>query len=160
LPVLAFATVFAIESTSCLGADRTSAPLQQIAESIFGCGVGLHWELIHHLIRKTGHFMGYGLFCLICFRGFWIEFQGASSRLRRQLQAQGLAVAATFIVASADEFHQSFLSNRCGQLSDVVLDTFGGVALGLMLFLVMKGRRLARERATSHSQPGCAEAAI
>jgi len=160
LPVIAFAMVFALESTSYLGADRTSAPLQRIAESIFGYSVGLHWELIHHIIRKTGHFMGYGVFCLICFRGFWIELQGASSRLRRQLRAQGLAVVTTFLVASADEIHQSFLPNRCGQFSDVLLDTCGGVALGLMLCLAMEGRRLARERASRRGEPVCAEAAI
>jgi VanZ family protein len=162
LPVLACAMVFAVESTSYLGADRTSAPLQRVAEAIFGYGVGLHWELIHHLIRKTGHFMGYGVFCLVCFRGFWIELQGAASRLSRQLRAHGLAILATFLVASADEFHQSFLPNRCGQFSDVLLDTCGGVALGLVLFLVMQtaeGRRHAQARDTCRPEPACAEAA-
>jgi VanZ family protein len=152
--------LFAVESTSYLGADRTSAPLQRIAEAIFGYGVGLHWELIHHLIRKTGHFMGYGVFCLVCFRGFWIELQGTASRLSRQLRAHGLAILTTFAVAGADEFHQSFLPNRCGQLSDVLLDTCGGVALGLVLFLVMQtaeGRRLARERANCLREAACAE---
>jgi len=160
LPVLACTMLFAVESTSYLGADRTSAPLQRIAEAIFGYGVGLHWELIHHLIRKTGHFMGYGVFCLVCFRGFWIELQGTASRLSRQLRAHGLAILTTFAVAGADEFHQSFLPNRCGQLSDVLLDTCGGVALGLVLFLVMQtaeGRRLARERANCLREAACAE---
>lgn len=162
LPVLACAMVFAVESTSYLGADRTSAPLQRIAEAIFGYGVGVHWEFIHHFIRKTGHFMGYGLFCLVCFRGFWIELQGRASRLSRQLRAHGLAILATFAVAGADEFHQSFLPNRCGQFSDVVLDTCGGVALGLVLFLVMQAadwRRQARERSSYHREPSCAQAA-
>jgi VanZ family protein len=162
LPVLTFAMVFAVESTSYFGADRTSAPLQRVAEAIFGYGVGLHWEVIHHLIRKTGHFMGYGIFCLICFRGFWIELQGAVSRLTRQLRAYGLAVLVTFLVASADEFHQSFLPNRTGQFSDVLLDTCGGMVLGLMLFLAMQAaedRRQAREHATCSRHADCAEAA-
>lgn len=162
LPVLAFAMVFVAESTSYFGADRTSAPLQRVAEAIFGYGVGLHWELIHHLIRKTGHFMGYGIFCLICFRGFWIELQGAASRLFRQLRAHGLAILVTFLVASADEIHQSFLPNRTGQFSDVLLDTCGGVALGLMLFLAMQAvesRRQAQEHATCSRHAGCSEAA-
>jgi len=163
LPVLAFSMVFAVESTSCFGADRTSAPMQRIAEAIFGYGVGLHWELIHQLIRKTGHFMGYGVFSLVCFRAFWIELRGASSRLRRQLRAHGLAILATFLVASADEIHQSFLPNRCGQFSDVLLDTCGGVVLGLVLFVAMQtaeGWRMARERASDRSEPVCAEAAV
>lgn len=162
LPVLAFTMVFAVESTLYLGADRTSAPLQRIAEAIFGYGVGLHWEAIHHLIRKTGHFMGYGVFCLVCFRGFWIELQGVASRLSRQLRAHGLAILTTFLVAGADELHQSFLPNRTGQFSDVLLDTCGGLALGLVLFLLMQvadARWQARANGAGRHDPDCAEAA-
>jgi VanZ family protein len=106
--------------------------------------------------------MGYGVFCLVCFRGFWIELQSAASRLLRRLRAHGLAILATFLVASADEFHQSFLPNRTGQFSDVLLDTCGGVALGLMLFMAMQAVeacRLARERANGRRAPACADAA-
>jgi VanZ family protein len=152
-----------VESTSYFGTDRTSVPLQRLAEAIFGYGVGLHWELIHHLIRKAGHFMGYGLFCLACFHGFWIELQDAASRLARQLRAHGMALLVTFLVASADEIHQRFVPNRTGQFSDVLLDTCGGVALGLALFLAMQateGRRRARAEATVRCLPACAEAAI
>ena len=162
LPVLAFAMIFAVESTSYFGADHTSAPLQRIAEAIFGYGVGLHWAVIHQIIRKAGHFMGYGVFCLVCFRGFRIEFRGIASRLTRQLRAHGLAILTTFLVASADEIHQSFLPNRCGQFSDVLLDTCGGVALGLALFLAMQAVeafRQARNKAALARETACAEAA-
>ena len=161
LPVLVCAMVFAVESTSSFGGDRTSVPLQRAAEAIFGYGVGLHWELIHLFIRKTGHFVGYGVFCLVCFRGFWIELQGVASRLSRQLRAHGMAIAVTFLVASADEIHQCFLPNRCGQFSDVLLDTCGGVALGLVVFVAMQlaeSRRQARRSAGCSREPGCAAA--
>ena len=65
------------------------------------------------------------------------------------MRAHGLAILATFLVASADEFHQSFLPNRTGQFSDVLLDTCGAVALCLVLFLAMQAvewRRQARAR--------------
>jgi VanZ family protein len=162
LPVLACASVFAIESTSYFGADHTSAPLQRVAEAICGYDISVHWNLIHHIIRKTGHFMGYGLFSAVCFRGFWITFLGAASRLQRQLRAHGLATLATFLVASADEIHQSFVPNRSGQFSDVLLDTCGAVALGLVLFLVMQlveGRRRARFNASGRIAPACVKAA-
>jgi VanZ family protein len=118
--------------------------------------------LIHHLIRKTGHFLGYGIFSLVCFRAFWLSFQSAASRLRRQMQAHGLAILATFLVASADEFHQSFLSNRTGQFSDVLLDTCGAVVLCLALFLVMQAAESgwqARSRPSRRRKPACTEAA-
>jgi VanZ family protein len=150
LPVLACAMVFALESTPYFGADRTSEPLQRVAEAIFGYGVGLHWDLIHFLIRKTGHFLGYGMFSLVCFRGFWITLQRPASNLLKKLRAHGLAILVTFLVANADELHQSFLPNRTGSFSDVLLDTCGAVVLGLVLFLMMlaaERRGLARERA-------------
>lgn len=152
LPVLAFSMVFAVESTPYLGADRTSAPLQRIVEAIFGYDVCAHWDLIHGIIRKGGHFLGYGLFSLVCFRAFRIELRGMASRLTRKLRSHGLALLATFLVASADEYHQSFLPNRSGQFSDVVLDCCGAVVLGLALFLVMKA---AESRRSARRKAGC-----
>src|ERR1035438_1187105 len=92
LPVMAFAMVFAVESTPYLGSDHTSAPLKRIVEAILGYDVCVHWDMIHHFIRKTGHFMGYGVFSLICFRGFWITLQNTALQLPRQLRAHGLAI--------------------------------------------------------------------
>ncbi|MGB9406062.1 MAG: VanZ family protein [Terracidiphilus sp.] len=142
--------IFAVESTPYFGADRTSAPLQRVVEAIFGYDACAHWDLIHFFIRKTGHFMGYGMFSVVCFRAFWITLQEAASRLMRQLRAHGLAILATLLVASADEFHQSFLPNRAGQFSDVLLDTCGGVALCFALFLVMQAAAWRRRALVSH----------
>jgi VanZ family protein len=145
-----------------LGADRTSAPLRRLAEAIFGYDACVHWNLIHHLVRKTGHFMGYGVFSLICFRSLWISFQTPASRLQRQMRAHGLAILSTFLVAAADEIHQSLLPNRNGQFSDVLLDTCGAVALALVLFMAMQVaeyRRQARERSNCHPEPASVEAA-
>jgi VanZ family protein len=150
LPVLAFSMVFAVESTTYFGGDRTSEPLQRVVEAIFGYDVCVHWDLIHFLIRKTGHFMGYGMFSLICFRAFWIELREVASRLSRRLGAHGLAIVATFLVASADEFHQSFLPNRSGAFSDVLLDCCGAAMMGLALFVTMqvvKSRKQAHIKA-------------
>lgn len=161
LPVIAFAMLFAAESTSFFGPDHTDEPLRRIAESIFGYGVGIHWNLIHYLIRKTGHFMAYGMFSLACFHGFWLTLRPLASRLLRRLRAHGLAILVTFLVGSADEFHQIFVPNRYGSFSDVMIDTCGAVALGLALFLAMQvaeNRKQARERASCR-KPACVEAA-
>ena len=112
--------------------------------------MGLHWGLIHHLIRKTGHFLGYGIFSLVCFRGFWTISEHATLQITRRFRAHGLAILATFLAACADEFHQSFLPNRNGSFNDVLLDTCGAVGVGLALWLVMQAvewRRLRPERA-------------
>lgn len=137
LPVLAFSMLLAIESTPYLGWDHTNAPLRRIAELLCGSAVDSHWNLIHHYIRKTGHFLGYGIFSLIVFRGVWFALRSSLSRRVRQLCAHGLAIAVCFLAAGTDEWHQSFLPNRTGQFSDVLLDTCGAVVLGVALFLVM-----------------------
>ena len=158
LPVLACAMVFAIESTPYLGADRTSAPLRRLAEMICGYGVDSHWILIHHIIRKTGHFLGYGIFSLACFRSFWMTWQNVA-RPMRQLLAYGFAILATFLVAGADELHQSFLPNRTGQFSDVLLDCCGAATLCFVLFLGMQaveGLKKARARTSSNLEPAYA----
>jgi VanZ family protein len=116
---------------------------------LFGNGVDAHWASIHHLIRKTGHFMGYGSFSLVCFRAVWITLKGAALHLPRQLRAHGLAILATFLIAGMDEFHQSFLPNRTGQFSDVLLDCCGAIVLCFVLFVGMQiteGRKQARAK--------------
>jgi VanZ family protein len=138
LPVLAFSLVFAVESTSYLGAEHTSGPLRRVTEALFGYDACANWNAIHILIRKTGHFIGYGLFSLVCFRSFWIALGSVTSRMQRLVRANGLALATTFLVAGADEFHQSFVPNRTGLFSDVLLDTCGGAALCFVLFLTME----------------------
>lgn len=158
--MLACLSLLAIESTPYLGSDHTSAPLRRIAEALFGYDACVHWNLIHHIVRKTGHFVGYGFFSLVCFRGCWMTFQGISSRILRQMRAHGLAILATFLAASADEFLQSFLPNRTGQFSDVLLDTGGAVAICLVVFLAMQAVEARKQaRRPGRLKLACAEAA-
>ena len=74
-----------------------------------------------------------------------------------------MAILATFVVACADEIHQSFLPNRIGAFSDVLLDTCGAAAMGLALFLAMQAaERLKRVRARAgrHRELACIDAAV
>jgi VanZ family protein len=152
--------LFAAGSTSLFGPEHTDAPLRHAAEAVFGYDVGAHWERIHYLIRKTGHFMAYGMFSLICFHGFWIALKPSASRQLRKLRAHGLAILVTFLVGGADEFHQSFVPNRFGSFRDVLIDTCGAVMMGLVLFLAMRtmeNRKQAREQPSCRNT-ACAEA--
>jgi VanZ family protein len=156
LPVLACLLLLAVESTPYLGADHTSAPLRRIAESLFGYDACVHWNPIHCLIRKTGHFLGFAFFSLACFHPFWMAFQGTASPRLRQLRAHGLAILAAFLAASADELHQCFLPNRTGLFSDVLLDTCGAAAMCFLLFLAMQAvewGRQARLRPSRETNP-------
>jgi VanZ family protein len=137
IPVLLCACVFAVESTANFGTDHTYGPLHAAYQAVTGESSYANWSYVHHIIRKIGHFSGYGILSLVCFRGFWLTLRKTAPRLRRVLGSHGLAIAATFLVACADEIHQTFLPNRTGTFSDVVLDTSGAATMQLALFLIL-----------------------
>jgi VanZ family protein len=52
-----------------------------------------------------------------------------------------IAILGTALVASLDEWHQSFIPSRTGRWQDVVLDTCAGIAAQLLIFLWWMWRR-------------------
>lgn len=133
LPVVLLLGLFCVESTAMVGADHTSGRLHAFAHAIAGRHAQLdgNWPMIHHLIRKMGHFFGYGMLSLAWLRALLLSLRpgGSWTRLDGAWRAQIVAIAATFAVAGLDELHQSFLPNRTGRFSDVLLDTAGALAL-------------------------------
>ena len=132
-PVALGVCVIAIESTPEFGADRTSGPLRWLFESIFGPVSTVHWDTIHHLIRKTGHFTGYGLLGLAWLRAWWLTLPRSMF-----LVDALLALLGTAMTASSDEFHQTFLPNRTGTPWDVLLDCSGALTMQLLVYVFMR----------------------
>jgi|SRR5580700_3719873 VanZ family protein len=142
LPVFLAICVIVLESTEMMGADHTTGPLRHIWEWIFGRLSDETWEFTHHLIRKSGHFVGYGLVGLAWLRAWWMTLPKS-----RFLHDALLALLGTALVASADEFHQTFLPNRTGSPWDVLLDCCGAIVLQTMVYVFMRVRapkKLAR----------------
>jgi VanZ family protein len=132
-PVLAGICVIALESTSYLGSDHTAGPLRWMWEHLFGRVPDQNWDIVHHYIRKTGHFIGYGTMGVLWLRAWRMSLPRAGLLLDAVL-----ALIGTAIVASTDEFHQSFLANRTGIPSDVLLDCFGASVLLLLAYLALR----------------------
>jgi VanZ family protein len=139
LPVLIGIGLIASESTTSLGADHTSGPLRLLFQALFGHVTDARWESIHFFIRKSGHFVGYGLLGLI-----WLRAWRMTARELRFLSYACLALLCTGMVACCDELHQSFLPNRGASVNDVLLDCGGVLALEIMLYAFM--RVFLRER--------------
>jgi VanZ family protein len=142
LPVLFSIGVIAVESTAWFGSDNTSHPLRVIFEALFGRVSDARWEAIHHLARKSGHFVGYGLIGLAWLRAWWMTLPRSHF-----LPDALLALLGTALVASWDEWHQTYLPNRTGTPWDVLLDCSGAITLQLIVYLYMRGfrpKRLAR----------------
>ena len=142
LPVAIGIGVIVLESTELLGSDHTSHPLRWLWEAIFGPVANARWDEIHHLIRKSGHFFGYGALGMVWLRAWWMTLPHS-----RFVQDALLALLGTALVASADEWHQTFLPNRTGSPWDVLLDCCGAIALQLLVYVFMRifrPKRLAR----------------
>jgi VanZ family protein len=133
LPVLVGLCLIAMESTEAFGSDHTSGPLRAIFQGIFGTVGDANWQFIHHLIRKSGHFIGYGLLGLAWLRAWWMTSPDPAF-----FKAAALALLGTAMTASADEYHQSFLPNRTSSVWDVLLDCTGAFVLQLVVYLLMR----------------------
>ena len=104
---------------------------------------------VQFFVRKTAHFSEYALLALLLWRArrrpAWADPRPWSWR-----EARFILVAAALFAAS-DEFHQSFVPGREGQVTDVLLDTLG--AAGGMA-VAWAGVTLRRRQRLPSSQPG------
>ncbi len=137
LPVVIGIGVIMMESTELLGADHTTGPLRWFWESIFGIVSNAHWDVIHHFLRKSGHFFGYGALGLV-----WLRAWRMTLPHSRFYQNAFLALLGTALVASCDEWHQCYLPNRTGSAWDVLLDCCGAITLLSVVYLSMRIRML------------------
>lgn len=133
LPVLVGILVICVETSTDFGADHTSRPLRWLWEHLFGPVSPRAWGLIHHYIRKTGHFLGYGLIALAWLHAWWMTFPRW-----RFFHCVWMALTFTALMAAADELHQSFEPNRTGMLRDVLLDCCGALVLQCAAWLALR----------------------
>jgi VanZ family protein len=142
LPVALGVGVIALESTTLFSAQETSGPLRALFQALFGPVSNQDWAQIHFFVRKSGHFLGFGLLGLVWLRAWWMTLP-RSVFLTDTL----LALLGTAMTASADELHQAFLPGRTGTPWDVLIDCSGAIALQLVVYVCMRifrPKRLAR----------------
>jgi VanZ family protein len=124
--------VIAIESTDWLSAHHTSQILYPLLHFLFGLDPD-RFETWHFFIRKGDHVFGYGLLSILLFRA-WRETLPEKTGARWTWRWAGIAVFGTALVASLDEWHQSYIPSRTGTVHDVILDTCAGIAAQILLF--------------------------
>ena len=89
-------------------------------------------------VRKGAHFFVYlVLGILIC--NFLLEYIEISRKLKL------ISIFSSFIYACSDEIHQLMVPGRSGQVSDVVLDTFGA-SIGIIIFTFILRKCLKHEQ--------------
>ena len=88
-------------------------------------------DKIEDVIRKIAHFSLYALV------GFLLMALFSTYNINEKNKIISTIIIGA-IYAISDEFHQSFISGRSGQVSDVFLDTLGVTVGGLFILLIIK----------------------
>lgn len=145
VPAFVGLTVIFFESTATMSGANTSRWLLELCHSLWGQRDGATFEESHLMLRKLGHFCGYGILGLMFRRGWYRTAPLFLRWTRRQFRlfAAGAAVWSVFGVACLDEWHQSFLPGRVSSVYDVMIDTCGALVFNLVLLFVLARRRRA-----------------
>lgn len=137
IPAAIGVAIIAAESTATMSAANTSHWLLPFWVHLFG-PIGMHhWAEVNLAIRKTGHFLGYGSLSVAFFHGWISTFKRDGDGRPFWRKSALLAVCCTLLVASADEYHQTFLPGRTGSPVDVGLDLCGAIIAQALLLCVL-----------------------
>lgn len=143
LPVLLWLGIIFFESTNLMSSANTGSMLYDLLTRIFGKIDQQHFDVFHTILRKVGHFTGYGILGMLFFRAIrrtMLKLRSAATSSAETLRQRLIrwaceAVFCTAIVAALDEWHQTFLPARTGAFHDVILDTLGAIILIAFVFL-------------------------
>jgi len=125
-----------IESTSYLSSANTSRFLYPILHYLFGIE-DASFQALHHYLRKTGHFVGYFILSFLLFRSWRVTLPLSS---RWAMRWAAIAFLMSGLVASMDEWHQTFLPSRTGTIHDVILDSIGALIAQILILLWLRSR--------------------
>jgi VanZ family protein len=136
LPVLVWMALIFSASADRQSYRHSSLFFEPLMRWLFPTMPAATVEEIHHLFRKTCHLTEYALLGGL----FWRAIRRPVKQDRRpwRWDEAGLALAVVFAYAASDEFHQIFVPNRTALVSDVLIDTTGGAAGLLLLWLWQK----------------------
>ena len=136
-------TLIAIESTDTFSAEHTGRFLYPLLHFLTGLDLA-RFEVVHGYIRKCGHFVGYFALSFFLFRA-WRATLRLPWAPRWALRWATIAFFMSALVASLDEWHQTFIPSRTGAISDVMLDSCAALTAQVLIFLYLtwRPRRMA-----------------
>ncbi len=92
-------------------------------------GIEISYQFGSLIVRKSAHMILYFIFALL------IEY--ALSSKVAPFKKRGIVILKIIVVlASLDEFHQTFIEGRSGNVIDVLIDCAGAIAALYFLYLV------------------------
>jgi VanZ family protein len=127
LPPLVWTAVILAASSDLFSSPHTGGWIERIT-SWFGPSLApATLDLVNRVLRKIGHVTAYGILSALSFRA--LRGERPQWSLRWAIGAIAMAV----LVASVDEFHQSFVASRTGTWHDVVLDAAGATLMQITI---------------------------
>jgi VanZ family protein len=99
----------------------------------------LELDIIHFLIRKSAHFIAYFMLGILLFHTVRLFYE-------TNFIPMNVAFVLSILYAISDEYHQTFIPGRSGEVRDVILDASGsltGIVLyALIIYLIIKRRQI------------------
>ena len=135
LVILWMALIFLFSHQPATESAEMSSGITRIISNIIkaiASNIDLNQESLHHIIRKCAHFTIYLILGLLVHNAL---IGNNISTLKRIL----LAFLICVLYAVSDEIHQIFIPGRSGQISDVLLDSSGGL-LGILILHIFRRR--------------------
>lgn len=138
-PLFFWAVLIFIGSSDLLSASNTGSLLKWL-RGLFPNASDATLNVIHFTVRKASHFTEYAIFA-------WLAARAFRTSTRDLLRQRWFLISLLLVIAYAlsDEFHQSFVSTRTASIYDSAIDTAGGLAALIVVWL----RRSSRARPSS-----------
>ena len=130
LPVIFWMGLIFWMSTETFSSQNTFSVVEPILRFLVPKLSSQRVDLIHALIRKSGHVIEYFILGLLLFRAFRGRSTGS-----RNWRSAFFAIVVVVLWAASDEFHQSFVPTRTASVMDVLIDTAGGVLAQFVIIL-------------------------
>jgi VanZ family protein len=150
------------ESTDMASAHNTDGLLYGVISFVAPHVTHGFVDLLNEVLRKTGHFLGYGILSLLVFfalrntnrdrlRRLVQRPWGAYLRDLWRLEWSFIGVMSAIGMATYDEIHQTFIPSRTGRWQDVIIDTSGAIVMQFVVYLWAS--RALKQRSPGSPQP-------
>ena len=134
-PAVVWIGLITFESTDYLSAQNTSRVLYDLLTRVFGEINFSDFVYWHHYLRKAGHVVGYAILGLLLLRGLWMTFANRPEWIKL---LPVFAWLGTALVATMDEWHQSYIPSRTGNPWDVLLDSTAGLTALAFAYIALR----------------------
>lgn len=120
LALLWAALIFKMTATPSFTGDSTGGFLQSFLPFVEAETI----KQLNYFIRKMAHVTAFGILALLVWKAIWPA---------KYAYLIAWVIASTY--GAIDEWHQTFIPNRSGVLSDVLIDSLGAALALLLLYI-------------------------